>query len=1119
MRLRPRLVSFLLLALLPSVASAAGAEEGQVVHHRIRAQIEPAAHRLEMVDEITNAPFEEGSVVFSLHAGLSVESLDSDLQLHAESEEEAETDSGENGGALAVRTWRVTKRGGGAVRADRTLRLRIAGEIHHPLESEGGEYARSFSSTSGIIGEEGVMLSGGSWWVPSFDDHLLSFEFTAELPEGWDAVSQGQRTEHTMVSREDRLHRLVTWDCPHPTEEVYLIAAPFHEFSRASGNIIAYAFLRSDDEALAAKYLEVTAQYIEMYRKLIGPYPFAKFALVENFWETGYGMPSFTLLGPTVIRLPFILHSSYPHEILHNWWGNGVYVDWASGNWCEGLTVYLADHLIKEGRGGGHDYRRTTLEGYRNYVGDAKDFPLTEFRSRHSSATQAVGYGKSMMLWHMLRVQLGDEMFTRSLQHFYRQFEFRVASFDDLCTAFTETTGEDLSPLFSQWVERTGAPNLCTEVVDAGDGAVDLILRQVQTEPAYELLVPVAVTQRDSADARMLQIVMTEKEKTVRIAGEPEVLRIDVDPEFDVFRRLHREEIPPTLSGVFGAEEVLVVVPAEGEDELRAAWLGFAEGWRGDLDGGMEIRNADEIEELPSDRSVWIVGSSNRWRASVESAIAERGVSAVPSSGDCFVYAVRHPADPDLTVGWIGSGNAAALPGLARKLPHYGKYSYLRFSGDEPTNIDKGQWSATASPMVWTASGAAVERAHLPEREALASLAPVFDPAKLLAHIEFLAAPEREGRGVGTEGLVAAEEYLVEAFTAAGLQPGGDGEGFRQVWMEPYGPDGEAVRLANIIGVLPGSNPDLEGESIVIGAHYDHLGFGWPDVHAGDEGKLHPGADDNASGIAVLIELAQNLTQGHTPQRTIVFVAFSGEEWGLKGSRHYVANPSLLPTTKIHSMVNLDTVGRLGDRPITIFGSGTASEWMHIAMGIGFTTGISSKCIADDPGGSDQVSFQEARIPAVQIFTGAWPDYHRPTDRIENIDRAGLVKITAFVKEMVVYLSERPEPLSANFPEGEAPKPPVAPAGGSSRRVSLGTVPDFAFRGPGVCVSSISPNSAAEEAGLEAGDILLAIDGEEIGDLRSYSELLKTHAPGDRVKLRIRRGEEELELEATLRAR
>ena len=124
------------------------------------------------------------------------------------------------------------------------------------------------------------------------------------------------------------------------------------------------AFLRDDDPALAGRYLQATRRYLRLYESLLPAYPYPSFALVENFWETGYGMPGFTLLGPRIIRFPWILTSSYPHELLHNWWGNSVYVDFDGGNWCEGLTAYLADHLFAEQRGEAATYRRATLKKY-----------------------------------------------------------------------------------------------------------------------------------------------------------------------------------------------------------------------------------------------------------------------------------------------------------------------------------------------------------------------------------------------------------------------------------------------------------------------------------------------------------------------------------------------------------------------------------------------------------------------------------------------------------------------------------------------------------------------------------------------------------------------------------
>src|SRR5262249_10334568 len=154
--------------------------------------------------------------------------------------------------------------------------------------------------------------------------------------------------------------------------------------SREAGAVKAMAFLRKPDQELANRYLDATAQYLEMYRGLLGPYPYSKFALVENFWETGYGMPSFTLLGEQVIRFPFILHSSYPHELLHNGGGNAVFVASGGGNGCEGLPAYPAAHLIAEQRGRGAEPRRAILQRVTDYVTAETDFPLSRFQSRHN---------------------------------------------------------------------------------------------------------------------------------------------------------------------------------------------------------------------------------------------------------------------------------------------------------------------------------------------------------------------------------------------------------------------------------------------------------------------------------------------------------------------------------------------------------------------------------------------------------------------------------------------------------------------------------------------------------------------------------------------------------------
>ncbi|TPW16769.1 MAG: peptidase M28, partial [Halothiobacillaceae bacterium] len=415
------------------------------VRHELTVTLDPATHRIEAVDKIT-FPSASTAWQFDLHGDLKLQP-----EPNAASVKQIKSSPAQTGGVPLNRYEVILPAGA------REITLRYIGEIFHPLEEATAEYARSFHDSPGIISPEGIYLAHPSAWYPLFaNTDRVTFKLQVTLPEQWSAVSQGKRLAKEISNHQSR----VTWEENSSQEEIYLIASTFSEYSKTTGAVEALVFLREPDAALAQKYLDVTAQYIEMYRQLIGPYPYTKFALVENFWETGYGMPSFTLLGSKVIRLPFILYSSYPHEILHNWWGNSVYVDIQQGNWSEGLTSYLADHLIQEQQGNGASARRALLQNYADFVSASKDFPLSEFRMRHSSSSEAVGYGKAQMLFHMLRLELGDQAFIKGLHQFYMQYRFKEASFADLATLFGRVAGRDLTPFFEQWVKRVGAPAL-----------------------------------------------------------------------------------------------------------------------------------------------------------------------------------------------------------------------------------------------------------------------------------------------------------------------------------------------------------------------------------------------------------------------------------------------------------------------------------------------------------------------------------------------------------------------------------------------------------------------------------------------------------------------------------
>lgn len=1138
-----RLLRALSLGCLACTALAATAAAGEEPAYRLELTLDPAAQTLAAKVRLTVPAAQAGQAVeFLLAKPLQI--LESEPAAAFLPFDRSQGFSGINGSSFAlaardaVARYRVQLAPG-----EREVRLAYRGRIDFPLDTQAEEYTRGFRETPGLVSTEGVYLAGSTLWYPFLGEALVRFELTSNVPEGWHLVSQGNGS-----SRDE--HGRAHWDSGGAVDEIYLVGGPLVRYAQSAGAAEAQVYLRKPEEPLARRYLAATGQYIEMYRRLIGPYPYEKFALVENFWETGYGMPSFTLLGSQIIRFPFILTSSYPHEILHNWWGNSVFVDYATGNWCEGLTAYMADHLIKEQGGLGAEFRRDTLKKYRDYVREGRDFPLTEFRSRHSAATEAVGYGKTLMLFHMLRVAHGDEAFRKALARFYRNNRGKRASFADVRREFEAVTGAPLASYFAQWVQRTGAPRL--EVIDArvseqGTGfRLQGELVQRQPGAAYDLAIPLHVTTAQGLHVHTVRASSKAAAFAIELPARP--LLLEVDPEFDLFRLLDPRETAPSIGQVFGEPAILAVLPSAAAPEVRAAYRRLMEGWRSDAHR-IEIVTDETLAQLPEDRAVWLLGRENRLAAqlfasdpahslTVTAEAIRIGAESIPFEGHSAVLIRRHPRNVGKAVGWIAIDPLAAFEGFARKLPHYGKYSYLGFAGTEPANTVKGEWTSTDSPLridlrapALRASGP-VQAAQRPKRAALAELPPMFSAEALRGHVEHLASPELEGRGVGTAGLAKAAEYIAAQFRAAGLQPAAPD--FLQSFPLPAGPDGKPHLVQNVVGFLPAGEGGHADQAVLITAHYDHLGRGWPSARAGEAGQVHPGADDNASGVAVLLELAKAYATAGRPKRNLVFVAFSAEEAGLRGSRHYAEHPLPVPLAGIRAVVNLDTVGRLGDNEISVLAAASATEWPHIFRGVGFTTGLRIRSVEGAAQSSDQQSFIDKGIPAVQLFTGAHLDYHRPSDTAEKIDVAGMVEVATAVREAVDYLLEREAPLTfvrpaaAAAPGGAAaPAGPTAPAGapappgasGAGRRVSLGTVPDFGYTGRGVRIDSVVPGSGAAAAGLAGGDVIVALDDREIPDLQAYSDFLKTRAPGVTVRVTVQRGGERLVKDVALAVR
>ncbi len=556
----------------------------------------------------------------------------------------------------------------------------------------------------GDLSPGGVYLDDASAWYPLTDQTISGARVDVRAPDGWQVLSQGRRSESEGRQR---------WQSEQPAQALYLVGGPYHRHARRHGDITLAVWLLHDDPALAKRYLDLMGGYIDHYSALIGPYPYARFTVLENRWPTGLGMPSFTLLGGQVMRLPFIPYTSLPHEILHNWWGNGVWVDYRKGNWSEGLTAYLADHWMKTRRGKGAEYRLRALQRYSNYAARGRDMPLLDFVSRHDEASQSVGYSKSLMFFHMLRRALGDAGFEAGLRRLWQRHRYQAIGFEQ---ALRVITGDDpaLMRRFLPWLRRKGAPRLALSEVrlqTAGKG-VRLSFRLSRRGPEDAVLdVPVEITLADGSRRReQVRLDARARQVRLRLPGPPAVLRID--PDYDVLRYLDPREQPPALSLLLGGHTWLVL-PAQAPAEQRAAWQALAEAWRQRYPD-LKVTDDGHTAAIPPGDNRLILGWDNRaletGPLSDEGFVLSADRLRVAGEGKQEARAfprgrfavVRVNTRPDgVAFGFIGATTPQTIRALARKLPHYGAYGVLAFDEQGAQNRFKATPANPHSPLVY----------------------------------------------------------------------------------------------------------------------------------------------------------------------------------------------------------------------------------------------------------------------------------------------------------------------------------------------------------------------------------------------------------------------------------
>lgn len=374
--------------------------------------------------------------------------------------------------------------------------------------------------------------------------------------------------------------------------------------------------------------------------------------------------------------------------------------------------------------------------------------------------------------------------------------------------------------------------------------------------------------------------------------------------------------------------------------------------------------------------------------------------------------------------------------------------------------------------------------------------------------VTFLASDDLEGRETGTKGEKKAATYIIDRFKKIGLKPGGTNGYYQEFKVNPSmnphempkigeGNDTLAIVGNNVVGII-----DNPGElSVIIGAHYDHLGYGGvSSLYRGDSAQVHNGADDNASGVAAMIQLAERLSKENLPI-DIIFVAFTGEEKGLWGSNYFAKNATI-DLGNVSAMINMDMVGRLDEeKALAIHGTGTSPSWEEI---INKSNTDSLKLVFRESGvgPSDHTSFYLQDIPVLHFFTGQHMDYHKPSDDADKLNYTGMVKIVAMIDRIVNEIASTDKLAFTKTKDESSDTPRFT--------VSLGVVPDYLFGGKGMRIDGVSEGKPAQAAGLLKGDVVVKLGDHEVTDMMSYMKALSSFEKGNETVVTIKREDKEL---------
>jgi len=537
--------------------------------------------------------------------------------------------------------------------------------------------------TAAVAAPRGSFMPGAASWHPVFEGAGLAYRLVVDVPESQRAIAPGRLVgTHVAAGR-----RLQTYAFEQPEPAIDLIAGPYvltqRDYASSAGRrLVLRALLHPEIAERAAGDLDAVERYLRLYETWIGSYPYESFSIVSSPTPTGFGLPTLTYLGIDVLRLPFIRDTSLGHEVLHNWWGNGVRPDYARGNWSEGLTTFMADYAYRE-QAGASAALEMRLGWLRDFaaLGSAADQPLADFTARTHGAGQVVGYHKAAMLFLMLREAIGTDAFDRALRTFWREHRGGVASWDDLRAAFEAASSRDLRAYFGQWLSRPGAPDLRLAAARAvPDGAAwQVEVKLSQSGRPWQVRVPVVLRFADGSEVQHW-LDFDRERQAFGIAATKKPVQVVLDPGARVFRRLAPGEAPPILrQAMLDPATVTVLAGAESAGESLARRL---------VEHPLRRQSPDAAPPAQPLLVIGLDGDVRRYLERHGLPGRPRELEAAMAQATAWAWTATRAGGEPVTV--VAARTAAALTALERPLPHHGRQSWLIFEG--PKAIARGTW-------------------------------------------------------------------------------------------------------------------------------------------------------------------------------------------------------------------------------------------------------------------------------------------------------------------------------------------------------------------------------------------------------------------------------------------